>query len=318
MKYLLYCFLICFGANIKVFAAEIIAIVDRQPVTTIEMQTNLRIAALLLHMPKTKQQGALMKADVLNYIVEEKMIEKEAKSQQIHVTAQELETQLQSYIKSNNYTRDSFMSLCRNYGVDIQQLLHVVRKEMLFTKLVQNKIKNELRISSREIASYFDMIKNSEDIGRKPEVAFRLSELVLSNMGDASKVFAEQIQQKLERGVNFKNAVKKLSVASSKKQSGDLGWVNESHLSSQLKSILMSKEVNTITPVLVKDDGNFVIFKITDIRVVPVQTESYIKFMTAQDEEHIGRFLRSREINLLIKDYLNVMRSNVFVEMKHS
>ena len=117
--------------------------------------------------------------------------------------------------------------------------------ETFWNRLIFEKYKNQININEGFITSKMNIEKK-----KKNEKQYKLLEIVIkNNINVANEI--EKIKKSIEE-VGFKNTASLYSVSDSSKLGGDIGWINESSLSTkilkELNNIKIGDFVKPITP----------------------------------------------------------------------
>ena len=165
------------------------------------------------------------------------------------------------YQKINLNNIDEFKEYLKINKIDYQNVRKKIEIEALWNELIMFKFKSKVKIDK-------DKIKKSM-INRKKAVikSFLLSEILfeVSSSDDISKTYLEIKNTINEKG--FDNAALIHSISNTASIGGELGWVDESSLNKNLRTILTkTKEKEFTDPITVP--GGFLILKINQIKEI--------------------------------------------------
>ena len=167
-----------------------------------------------------------------------------------------LKSQKNAFLKSIN---------ANSNGVDNDFIYFIIESNYLWSKYIELFVKPTIIIQDSYIDNVIEYMANTNS-----KTKYDLSEIVLYYNKDNK----EKIKEKIEdifltlNEENFNSMAKSLSQSLSSKNSGNIGWVFESDLNSNVIDII--KNTDTISkPVCIGDlSGVCIIFKINDIEKI--------------------------------------------------
>ncbi|MDI6704466.1 MAG: peptidylprolyl isomerase [bacterium] len=152
--------------------------------------------------------------DVLNHLIEEKLILQEAKRQEIQVTDTEIDRALMD-VKNRFGTNARFEEAISKQGISVDELRHEYEKRLLAAKLVEKEVRSKIGISEKEWMELY-----------KPY----LYQIRVQHILVKTKEEAEEILNKLKKGEDFTLLAKRFSICSSGETGGDLGFLNKGEM----------------------------------------------------------------------------------------
>lgn len=165
--------------------------------------------------------------NVLDWLIESKLIFQEAKREGISISEKEIEDRL-SQIKESFGSQEKFLSVLSLYGLTEESL-----KEQLIPRMLAEKIiMKDKTISDKDLAEYF--AKNKSSFDEKEQVKIR--HILLKTLEEA-----QQVEEELKKGADFGEIAKERSIdTTTKDQGGDMGWVGRGSLDSALEKVVFS------------------------------------------------------------------------------
>lgn len=203
----------------------------------------------------TKDQlyEALVEANgeqVLNSLIIKKIIKLEAKKQNIKVTKDEIQDELDKTIE-NFGSKEAFKNTLEYYGITEDSLKEDIELNLYVSKL----LKSEVKITEEEMKDYFE--ENKDDFKQEEQVKAR--HILVEN-----EETAKEIKQKLDNGENFEELAKKYSTdTETKEKGGDLGFFSKGEMVKEFEEVAFSLKVGEISNP-VKTKYGYHIIKVED------------------------------------------------------
>lgn len=127
--------------------SKILATVNDEPITESFLNQQYE------NLPKAVQ-ATLAKEDLLESLIEAKLLEQEAKKQGIEVASEEVQKELNS-IKANYESESDFNSALKEEGITVSDLEHSIKSNIAIFKLVNSTILSKIDVSDDEINSFY-------------------------------------------------------------------------------------------------------------------------------------------------------------------
>ena len=165
------------------------------------------------------------------------------------------------YQKINIKNKEEFNEYLKINKIDYNNVRKKIETEALWNELIMLKFKSKIQINKEQIK---ESIINRKKTTTK---SYLLSEILfeVSSSDKLSNTYFEIKKTINEKG--FDNAALSHSVSNTASIGGDLGWVDESSLNKNLRSILKKTKENDFTnPIPVP--GGFLILKIDQIKEI--------------------------------------------------
>lgn len=241
---------------------KIVAVVDNEVILQSELDFQTQLFA---QQRKVDLKTPGLKNQVLNMIIEDKLLFAQANLDSITVTEDETKRQIESRIGQIIQQYGSKEKVEQVYGMGIEkikrELRDDVKKEMMVYRLQEKKF-GVIEASRREVEEFFAKYKDS--LGVIPE-KMKISHIFKNpKTSESSKVKSRQLAQKLldsiKAGADFAILAKANSEdPGSAAHGGDLGFVKRGVFFPQFESAAFELAVNEISQVIESPVGYHVI-----------------------------------------------------------
>jgi len=199
----------------------------------------------------------------------------------------DVKQQLEKLANQINMGLDDFKKIFDVNGIDIELLKNRIETELLWNSLIFKIYKNSLTIDENEIIEQISLIKNKENVSE-----FLLSEIIFNLVDrDNFESEAKKINEKI-KSEGFKKVAMSLSIAETAEKGGNLGWISETVMADEFKSVIFNTPVGETSKPILLPNG-VLIFKVNDKRSKKVEI----------DLEKVKNELVNNEKSKLLKMY---------------
>ena len=156
----------------------------------------------------------------------------------------------------NSISSNNIQNLIENFNknnLDFDLFKKEVETQLKWQELIYNIYKNKISIDENIIN---DELKN---LTRKNTnfKEFKISEIEIFASENDNKNKIKEVQDEINKN-GFSVAAIKLSMSTSSKNKGNLGWINSKSLSNQIKDIITSMKVGDVSkPIFQQDESCF-------------------------------------------------------------
>ncbi|HHX23680.1 MAG TPA: foldase [Thermoanaerobacterales bacterium] len=211
----------------------------------------------------------------LNYLIANKIVELEAKSQDIKVTDEDLQKEID--VMADQYGgQETFEQYLKMYGYSLDNIKSNIETNLNIMKLLEH----EITVEEDEMKAYFET--NKERFDEKEQV--KASHILLD-----SEDKAKEVRDKLQAGEDFAQMAKEYSAdTSNNEQGGDLGYFVRGQMVPEFDEVAFSLEPGKISDP-VKTDFGYHIIKVEDKK--PAREATY-----EENKEEIEKILFEQKI----------------------
>ncbi|MGQ9647240.1 MAG: peptidylprolyl isomerase [Thermodesulfobacteriota bacterium] len=267
-------FLICYGSlpHSGAVVDRIVAVVNQEVITLSEierwsrsLQEEIRTEDRLER--RERHQEFLRK--ILDKVIEEKLIEQEAKRSGIKVTNREIEMAIEEVKQKNKLDQEALEKALAAEGLTFETFKKEMEKRILRSKFVHSAIKVEQKPGEKELAEFFE--KNVDRY--QVDESYRPAHILFPIPREASPEEVRRIRkrgqtvlEKIKGGADFgKMAMDYSEDTTSRKEGGDLGYFKKGELLPALEKEAMKLEIGEVSG-LIRTEHGYHILKLLDRR----------------------------------------------------
>jgi len=282
---------------------KIVAIVGDEAITDSEVKG--RIILLAQQNPKLKFDDPKIYSDMLNSIIDEKLILAKAKEDSITVTEEEIEQRWQMFLEQSIMQLGSEQRIEQVYGMSIPRMKNEfkedIRNKLLSNKLIERELM-KVEVTQKDVEEFYAKFKDSIPIIPEAISVYRIVKKVKPKMQQKEDIFkfALKIRDSIIMTGDFEKYAKLYSEdLATKNDGGDLSWIQKGKFFPELEKVGFSMLVGEIS-LPIETPLGFHIIKLNDKRKDEIKV-SHILFRLGQGEEE-------KEI---AKKFLDSIRSKI-------
>lgn len=247
---------------------RVVAVVNDDVVTMSEVNEEGKgfFQKITEQAPADELSAALKRAreEVLNGLIDKKLIAQEAAKQKVTVTDEELEAAIKQMSASNNMSPEQFRDQVKNMGMTESVYRENLRNQILQSKLLNYEVRSKIIITDDMILDYYDTryTKQAEQGGyyllqmgfvwkkdpNNPEKIDTASKI------DAKKK-AERVHGLVVSGQDFSTLAKKFSDLPSGKDGGNIGTFQKEEMADYMRDAVTSLTPGQVSQVVETPDG---------------------------------------------------------------
>ena len=265
---------------------RVAAVVNSEVITQSEFDTVFRP---IYEQIKQAYQGSNLQGELekvrlqlLNQVIEDRLVYQEAQKMGIVVTDDEIEQELSAF-KSQFPDEATFEKELGRSGITISDLEKRIRERVAITRLHQHVIRGRTNVLPSEIEKYY--ADHPGEFAQKEQVKIWGMTLRKSDEAIQKGTTDETIRRRagkfvaeLKQGADFEEYAKKYSQDAQAQQGGLIGFVGKGDLVHNIDEAIFSLPENSISDVL-ETENAYHIFKIGEKKSAAAQT-----FEEAKDE----------------------------------
>jgi len=293
---------------------RIVAVVNQEIITLSEVEKLISpLVAEIREGSPLERRGRINELSrmALEKLIEEKLIDQEAKKSGIKVAAKEVDGAIEEIRRRNSITQEDLEKVLARDGLTLEAFKKDIEKKILRSKVVQWAVKVEPNVGEKELRDFY--LKNSDSY--KTEESYRPAHILFKVPKEATpeevreiRAKCQKVQAKLKAGEDFGEVAVLYSEDASSKEKGDLGFFKKGELLPAFEKEALRLKVGEISGIIRTDQGFHIIKLLERKGGHPLPFEE-IKDKVRQD-------YLEREFEKGLKQYLNTLKAKAIIEIK--
>ena len=284
---------------------SIIAVVDGEPLTMSDLRAYLSsrkesLGGLAASPEEVLQRGSAAGRKVIDEMVRDKMIAREAQAANISATSEEISTYVSEVRKQNQVDEKTFDSILASKGISKEKYLEQVRDDIIRTRLIANKVRNKISIVDEDIVKASKKQRSHSDVGPGK---MHLEQILLhaaTNEPDDLESISNELKSD-RQDVEYGSAMKDLN----EEHYSDLGFVRPSDLRPELEKAARKLSAGQVTPVTCYDAVCAILRRIPDTEEKPAE-EAEAPSLSDSERAQIRKELFEERFQAALEHYLKV------------
>ncbi len=245
---------------------RVVAIVNKEVITQseLERETRARIGrAQVAPSPEIYRE-------VLQGLVEQKLILGEAVNLEITVSEREVDRAIGTIEKQNNVTTADIRTALEEQGITWEEYRQQVREDIMRNQAITMKVQSQVGVTDKDINAYYE--EHTDEFVDPPKV--RIEQLLFpipagatAEQRNAAAQKAEEVLKRVKAGHDFRTVAIEVGVIQ-EGDSLDLGYFNKGELLEPLDRAAFAVPIGSVSEIIETPRGYFI------IRVLDRQEES--------------------------------------------
>lgn len=226
-------------------AGRIVAVVEDQVISTGDLEDRVSLALASSGLANTPENRDRLRPQVLRFYIDETLQRLEAKRLGLRASMEEVQRTLENIAGRNKMTIDQLDQFLRDQGSDLLTLKRQIETQILWAKLVNQQLRPRIRVGPDQV----DLaIKEAERARNEPQ--WLLAEITLPvsrpELEGEVRQDAAELAQAIRNGAGFAALAREFSASASAQVGGDLGWVQPSALSEDIRGVVETMELGKV------------------------------------------------------------------------
>jgi len=243
-----------------------------------------------------KQDLAAIKKDLLNQLIDEKLVLAQAAKYGVTVSEEELSAEVDGIEKE--YGEAAFKdAISEKYG-SLEKWKDAIRNKLIIKKTVARLVSEQPAVSEKDAKEYYDA--NPGEFNTAERVHARM--IVVASEEEALKI------RKTLKVSNFAETSKKVSLSPDKESGGDLGYFARGEMPAAFEDAVFKLHPGQISPV-VKTEYGFHIFLVEG-------RKKGGKFSFNEVKDSIMEKLTAEQEDLVFRDWMASLKQKTKIEVR--
>lgn len=240
-------------------AHGIAAIVNDDIVTSHDLRQRILFIMATTGAERDERTLARIQQQALRNLVDEHLQMQESQKYEQSISDEEVNQNVGRLIGRNGLDPNDVVARLAQAGVSIETLRDQVRSEIAWQRIVNGLYGSRIRISDAQIDETLNRLTANVD---KP--SFRVAEIYIEGTPEIGGMEgalegAKAMIQQLSDGAPFPLLAQQFSSAASAAKGGDIGWVREGELRSELDSVIKVMEAGNVSKPIQVPGGYYVV-----------------------------------------------------------
>ena len=321
MRYLhsfIFLFVASFTANQQVIAKEVVDKIILIVNTEIALQSELKRLQSRINKPGSIDETLLLGEDAstlknnekaqIDFLIREKLVESEIKKQNLTITDERAESELNDMARKNQMTRPEFNKLIAKQGFTVPEYKEVLKKRIERQSFFENEIVSKLRITDEDAYGEYQQ-KNP---GSRPNVnEFSISQIYFSPQKGGAEGAAARAQAALTRiraGEKFEDMANKFNESPGAAKDGYLGSFRAGEFIPELERAVAGLDANEVSEV-VRSGSGFHIVKVLSKKTI--QDPNFVRV-----KELIKASLVEKNFQRQLKNWFESKKQDAYIKIQ--
>ena len=248
-------------------------------------------------------------SSLIQHLINERLVDSDIKKQNLAVTIERVEKEINSIASKNGISRDQLVSALKNQGVTFSEYQDFLKTTLERQSLIEKEISSKIKVSEDEIIEYY--LTNSRNRNDKQYFEYELSHLLFlkTNGGaEAAEGRAIEAYKKLADGQDFVVLASKYSEDPNFSQGGYLGTFKLSEMNKALAKEIEPLKAGDFTKVLLAPGENYQVVKVNKKKLIP---NPHLDAMRAE----IQAKLFEQAFQVQMRNWLDRKRQEAFIKI---
>ena len=290
-------------------AIGIAAVVNNQAISIPDLVARIDVAIVASRLQASEDLRRQLAPQVLRALIDERLKVQEAERLGVTVSEAELASARRNVEQRNGIAAGGLDDFLQGQGLSVETVTDQLRAEILWSKLVRGRLGAAVSVGEGEIDEALAQLEANRG---RPE--YRAAEIFLavesSEQESEVRAAAESLYDQLRRGANFDQIASQFSQSATAAVGGDIGWVLEGELPSEIEAALAQMEPGSIAPPVRTFDG-YTIVALIDRRTVLSDAPA-----AGPDREAIRQGIGHRRLEMLARRYLRDLHRSAFINVR--
>ncbi len=303
--------LVCLTGLLFVPAAHareegIAAVVNQDVISMTDLTDRMRLIFLSSGLPDTTEVRTKLAKQVIDSLIEEQLMMQEAQKLGFEISDSEVDQGFAALAGQNKVPPDQFKKMVVASGVNLNTMRRQIRAQMGWSKVIQKVMRPKITETDGDIDEYLGRVN-----ANKGKQEYLLAEILLPVDKPEQESDVRQLAQKLVNEIRNNNApfqkvAQQFSRAPGAQASGgDLGWLPQDQLPTELQGVVVTLQEGQITDPLRASDG---------YHIVALRKKRDITAETIPTRDSVISTIGLQRLDRMQRGYLLDLKSSAFIE----
>jgi len=280
--------------------SKIIHKIENEIITNIDIKNQFKYLVALNNSLKELDKKQILNISNESIIREKvKKIEISKNFKEMSLSEEYLDFQIKkTYSRLNLNSMNEFQLYLKDYNLVLEDIIKKITIDTLWNELIIKKYANQIVIDKEKIQK--EISKNTNIQSKE----YFLAEIVsdIENKEEIDIKYKKIIKSINEIG--FENSASIYSFSDTAKAGGDIGWINENSLNSEIKKKIKNLKIGDVSKPITLANG-ILILQIKDTKITEIKIDMKAELKKAINYE------RNRQLSQFSKIYYNKVKKNL-------
>ena len=290
-------------------SVRIAAVVNSEAISIPDLVARIDVAVVASRLQPSEELRRQLAPQVLRSLIDERLKVQEAERLGVTVSDAEMMNARRSVEQRNRVAAGGFDDFVRSRGLDVASVAAQLRAEILWSKLVRGRLGASVSVGEGEIDETLARLEANRG---RPE--FRVAEIFLAvesiDREDEVRAAATSLYEQLVAGASFPQIARQFSQSATAAVGGDIGWVIEGQLPSEIEAVLAQLEPGSVAPPVRAFDGYYIV-SLIERRTVLADAPA-----AGFDREAIRQDIAGRRLEMLARRYVRDLHRSAFIDIR--
>ena len=287
----------------------IAAVVNNEAISIPDLVARIDIAIVASRLQASGDLRRQLAPQVLRSLIDERLKVQEAERLGLTVSEAEMASARRNIEQRNGIAAGALDDFLNSQGLATAAVTDQLRAEILWSKLVRGRLGASVSVGEGEIDEALAQLEANRG---RPE--YRVAEIFLavdsSEQEGEVRAAATSLYEQLAAGANFAQIASQFSQSATAAVGGDVGWVLEGELPSEIEAVLAQLQPGSVAPPVRSFDG-YTIVSLIDRRTVLSNAPA-----AGPDREAIRQAIGERRLEMLARRYMRDLHRSAFISVR--
>ena len=293
---------------------RIVAVINQEAITLSELEKsvkNIKVEIQAADRLEKREKILTVYRQVLNQLVDEKLIDQEVKKAGVKVTSKEIEATLEDVRHRNGLTQEMLEKTLTKDGITLEAFKKEIEKKIQRMKVINHSLKVELKPSERELRDFYeknaDRYRGTESY-RTSHILFHVPKGATDEEIRKIRKDCQKVLEKIRKGEDFGEMALLYSEDTSAKDRGDLGYFKRGELLPAFEKEALRLQVGEVSGIIRTQFGFHIIKLVERKGGQPLPFESV--------KEDVQKDYYEKEMEKAFRQFLTTLKEKSIIEIK--
>lgn len=285
----------------------IVAVVNEDAISLQDLEKRMKLIMASSGLPNKPEIRQRLAQQLIGGLVEEQLMMQEGRRRKITVMPAEIDQGFAKVAQQNKMSPEQFQSVLKKGGIDVSTMRRQIEAQITWSKVVQEVLRSRVVISDMDVEDA--MARLRAKIGTTEYLAAEIYLPVPDPKKESEVVsLVQQMLREIRSGkASFFQLAQQFSMGAGSSRGGDVGWLNETQVSSEVLAALQNIKPNQVTDP-VKSLTGYHLFFVRETRTMTEET------MPSRDQVYHN--IGNERLDRLQRKHMMDLKSSSFIDIR--